>query len=170
MIYAGIGSRETPRDICKLFETIGEELANRKVLLRSGGAQGADEAFETGCKRVNGYRDIYLPWAKFRNNDSMLYDVTSEAMELAEKFHPAWDKLADSGRLLMGRNSHILFGDELIRPVDFIICWTNEGLTVGGTGQCLRMAESFYIPIFNLGRDDDINQLWNRIDLLSMFR
>ena len=165
MIYAGIGSRECPKDTCKVFEDIGEELAKRKVLLRSGGAQGADEAFETGCKRVNGYRDIYLPWAKFRNNDSMLYDITSEALELAEKFHPAWDKLSDSGKQLMARNSYQILGDDLVTPCNFVVCWTKDAKPIGGTAQAIRLAEHHNIPIFNFGNGLTLEQFWAQLDL-----
>ena len=168
LIYSGIGSRETPKDICKIFESIGEELAKRKFLLRSGGAQGADEAFEIGCKKINGFRDIYLPWAKFRNNDSMLYDVTPEAVELAEKFHPAWDKLSDSGKQLMARNSFQILGDDLKTPSDFVVCWTLDGKPVGGTAQAIRIAEYYNIPIFNFGNGLTEAQFYSRLDLYFM--
>lgn len=59
MYYAGIGSRETPTFVLEAFKQIGEELAKLGVILRSGGASGADSAFEEGCDRVNGERDIY---------------------------------------------------------------------------------------------------------------
>lgn len=40
--YAGIGSRSTPKDILKLFESLGRYLATCNFILRSGGADGAD--------------------------------------------------------------------------------------------------------------------------------
>lgn len=38
--YAGIGSRSTPKDILKLFESLGRYLATCNFILRSGGADG----------------------------------------------------------------------------------------------------------------------------------
>ena len=47
--YTGIGSRETPTAILDLMIAIGGVLAQRGFTLRSGGADGADDAFEQGC-------------------------------------------------------------------------------------------------------------------------
>jgi len=44
--YAGIGSRETPVDILKEMTNVGTELDKEKYNLQSGGAIGADMAFE----------------------------------------------------------------------------------------------------------------------------
>ena len=48
--YAGIGSRNTPKEVLDVFESIGKYLALQGFVLRSGGADGADRAFERGCK------------------------------------------------------------------------------------------------------------------------
>ena len=71
--YAGIGSRSTHQEVLKAFEYRGEELAMRGYMLRSGGANGVDSAFEKGCVKVNGEKEIYLPWKEFNNNNSPLY-------------------------------------------------------------------------------------------------
>ena len=47
--YTGIGSRETPDSILSLFNDIVFQLAGLGYTLRSGGADGADTAFEEGC-------------------------------------------------------------------------------------------------------------------------
>ena len=47
--YAGIGSRETPPQVLEQMRKIGTFLAERHYVLRSGGAKGADTAFELGC-------------------------------------------------------------------------------------------------------------------------
>ena len=44
MIYAGIGSRETPTRVCEVFTEIASWLAGNGYILRSGHAQGADQA------------------------------------------------------------------------------------------------------------------------------
>ena len=51
--YAGIGSRETPKEILKEMTKIGQELESKGYTLRSGGAIGADKAFE-GANQNNG--------------------------------------------------------------------------------------------------------------------
>ena len=59
--YAGIGSRVTPLPFIRCFRTIGEELSYSGYILRSGGADGADKAFEQGCDDAGGKKKyIYL--------------------------------------------------------------------------------------------------------------
>jgi hypothetical protein len=52
---------------------------------------------------------------------------------------------------MMGRNSYQMLGSDLKIKTDFVICWTPGGKMVGGTGQALRMAAYYGIPVFNLG-------------------
>ncbi|NYZ25158.1 hypothetical protein HND93_36125, partial [Azospirillum sp. ROY-1-1-2] len=65
MHYAGIGSRETPPAVLEVMAAVGERLAQLGWVLRSGGAVGADQAFERGCDRVGGRKEIFLPWPGF---------------------------------------------------------------------------------------------------------
>jgi predicted Rossmann fold nucleotide-binding protein DprA/Smf involved in DNA uptake len=60
--YAGIGSRETPKDICLYMTAIAKRLASLGYTCNSGGADGADSAFERGAV-IN--RQIFLPWDGF---------------------------------------------------------------------------------------------------------
>jgi hypothetical protein len=145
MIYAGIGSRETPEKILKYMEWLGETQAVYGNTLRSGGAKGADEAFETGVDRVRGPKEIF--GAK---------DATPEAIELAKAFHPNWGSCSPYARRLHGRNSMIILGGGLNDPVELVICWTKGGFPVGGTGQGIRIAEAYDIPIINLGNKKDL--------------
>jgi hypothetical protein len=46
--YAGIGSRETPKTICKMMELIAFGLGRQGFTCRTGGADGADRAFLKG--------------------------------------------------------------------------------------------------------------------------
>lgn len=59
----------------------------------------------------------------------------------------------------MGRNSYQVLGKDLCLPCDFILCWTQNGRIEGGTGQALRIARHFKIPVFNFGSKtkDEIN-------------
>ena len=177
--YAGIGSRETPQDILDLMRTIGEYLAKKGYTLRSGGAGGADIAFEEGCDRAQGNKEIYLPWKGFNKSPSEFYlqsnAKSKEAEELAKKFHPAWNMLTPAARKLMARNGMQVLGPDLNTPVSFVVCWTKQiwapGKNVGGTGQALRIAYSRDIPILNLRSPEtiaDINDhMYLGIDFLE---
>ncbi len=57
--YTGIGSRETPEDIQITMKGIAEKLYNLEYILRSGGADGADRAFEYGHDDIHNLLDSY---------------------------------------------------------------------------------------------------------------
>lgn len=146
--YAGIGARETPPEICAKMTKIATILATKGYILRSGGADGADKAFEKGVMNVL-KKEIYLPKLKFNGSLSTLLP-SPEAFDIAARFHPVWDELDESSKRFHARNAHQVLGKDLKTPSEFVICWTKDGKASGGTGQALRMAEHYKIPIRNL--------------------
>ena len=165
--YAGIGSRETPQEFLKLFTKVATYLSKKGYILRSGGANGSDLAFEKGVQ--NNLKEIYLPWNGFNGSTSKLVVSDKRAFEIAEKYHPYWYNLKQGAKKLQARNSHQVLGLDLNTPSSFIICWTKGGKMVGGTLQALRMAKDYNIPIFNCGKYNDVlecaNDLKKFIDL-----
>lgn len=134
--YAGIGSRETPEPTLNLMRRIAISLQNAGWTLRSGHAHGADRAFEMGA----GVRaEVYRP-----------RDVTPAALDLASQFHPAWERCDKYARSLHARNGFQVLGMDLATPSRFVCCWTRDGKASGGTGQALRIATAYHIPVFNL--------------------
>lgn len=154
MIYTGIGARSTPKEVLNAFEYLGEELAKRNIILRSGGAEGADSAFEKGCDKINGPKEIYLPWKNFNEKKDGIYqyEFCEKAFSLAKQYHPNFDLLSKGGKALMARNSYQVLGLDLETPTNFIICYTENGKGQGGTGQALRIAKEYGIKICDFGR------------------
>ena len=152
--YAGIGSRECPPDVCATMSTIASRLDKLGYRLRSGGADGADTAFERGATN----KEIFLPWDGFNGRvaDGLTYIVPNFDERYTKQFHPKPDSLGKGAKLLMSRNANQVLGRDLNDPVDFILCWTKDGKASGGTGQAMRIAASRNIPIFNFknGYDD----------------
>jgi len=152
--YAGIGSRKTPADIQQQMTLIARRLDSMGYCLRSGGANGADTAFELGATN----KQIFLPWDGFngRYADGRNYIVPPYNKSLVELFHPKPFSLSPAGQKLMNRNSYQVLGPTLEDPVDFVLCYTKDGKISGGTGQALRIAKHFNIPVFNMknGLDD----------------
>jgi hypothetical protein len=157
LIYTGIGSRETPEQTLSLFQTIGRELAQRRHLLRSGFADGADMAFFKGTDSIPDARmEMYIPWPGF--NRAPLYDErfivpawTPALVQLAAAHHPAWDRCSQGAQKLHARNGCQILGEDLSTPADLVICWTVGGKGTGGTGQAIRIARSRGIRIFDFG-------------------
>lgn len=154
MFYTGVGSRQTPQPVLDLMFRVGSFLANRNITLRSGGAIGADLAFENGCKSANGPRQIFLPTDP----------ISDEQREIARRHHPIFDQLKPYTQRLHSRNVCQVLGPDLKSPSDFPICYTRNGSGQGGTGQAIRIASTYNVPIFDIGtpRDGDIRRhLWD---------
>lgn len=158
-IYAGIGSRNTPVNVLRLMEEFGAEAAKCGHTLRSGGAHGADNAFTKGALSVDpALVRLYVPWQGYNNNttDKHSYvhpgEVSSEALDLAATFHPAWGRCQQAARKLHARNACIMLSASLEDPVDLVVCWTDEAQGRGITGQALRVAKEHDVEILDLGR------------------
>ena len=163
-IYAGVGSRETPDTILKLMVNIAVDLAQKGWLLRSGLAEGADQAFHLGATIANGQQENYIPWKGFNGASSQAIITPhlpswNAALKISSRFHPAWGRCSEGAKKLHGRNLYQIVGRGLDLPVDCVICWTKNGREIGGTAQAMRIAKHLQIPIFNLFFDDHINKL-----------
>lgn len=146
--YTGIGSRETPTDICSKMTDLAFALSKLDWCLRSGGAEGADIAFELGADN----KEIYLPWDGFNNKwtKNQGYYVPVFNQWFVEEYHPDMHRLSAGGLKLMSRNTYQVLGQDLKTPSKVVFCWTKDGKASGGTGQALRIAMDKGVPIVNL--------------------
>ena len=169
LTYTGIGSRNTPDEILEKMFVIGEELARAGWCLRSGYADGADRAFSDGASTVpNARMEIFLPWGRFNgaptNHPAFIYGdrhtllVQAAAEKLAKFVHPAWHNCSVGAKKLHTRNVYQVYGANLDKVSDMVICWTRNGETVGGTATAIRLALRAGIPIFNLGNTDALDE------------
>lgn len=147
LVYTGVGSRQTPQNIIDEMIKIGKTLGEAKWTLRSG---GADLAFEQGCDRAAGSKEIFLPSKGFNKNKSPLHNQLPEAFDIASTLHPAWPNLKPFVRKLMARNVHQVLGPNLDSPSEFVICWTPYGEAVGGTALAINLAKREGVPVYNI--------------------
>ena len=168
MLYAGIGSRETPKEVLDVMPQVAKYLESLGYTLRSGGAAGADAAFEKG---VTSKKEIFLGNVKTGERE----------LKIAEEIHPAWNVMLDSTRKkaiakgndpersasfvanLMARNTNQIFGKNLDTPVDFVLFYAKETSDplrpAGGTGQAVEMARRKGIPTINMADTNWRDQL-----------
>ena len=158
LVYAGIGARATPAETQELMTQVAAELGAQNFTLRSGGARGADQAFEAGANLANSPKQIFIPNDGFNGRtsgvDSASADIPRRAFDIAAEHHPSWDRLKPATQALHARNTLQILGPHCDQPVDFVLCWTADGRDSGGTGQALRVARAYNIPIANLGGPD----------------
>ena len=167
MSYAGIGSRRTgdaidpdsKRPILEVMEEIATELEGLGYTLNSGHADGPDQAFEKGVKE-DSHKQIFL-----KSN------ATSRTYKIAREVHANWRALSAYAKGLQARNTFQVFGRDLDKPVDFVLCYTPDGAendprtgetehltgynrpgipNTGGTGQAISMASMKGIPVINM--------------------
>lgn len=166
--YAGIGSRECPKEILELIVKTAFWLSNKNFILRSGGAEGCDKAFEFGCDKANGKKEIFLPWKGFNNSTSQYIVKEKKAFDIAAKYHPRYATLKDGAKKLQARNSHQVLGWDLDTPSSFVVCYTKEGKGEGGTGQAIRIAKDYNIPVFDFGKFKSIDE--SRIEFMNFIK
>lgn len=153
-LYAGIGSRRTPSDVQHMMARMAKRLAELGFTLRSGGADGADKAFEAGATK----KEIFYA-----------QDATPETIAIASKLHPAWHLCNEYARNLHARNVNQILGRDLKSPVDFVLCYTPDGCThhstktrdTGGTGMAISVASTRDIPVINMANKEWKEQLTN---------
>lgn len=170
MYYTGIGSRETPEEILKLFKKIAIQLNSWDYILRSGGALGADSAFEDGA---GDKKQIFLPWDGFQNkkvdDKNYFLGITKSAFDIAKRYHPTFNNLGNKSKAFMTRNTMQVLGYDTLTPSEFIICWTKDGKDSGGTGQAIRIAKARGIMVYNFYNESDRRSFQKLLETLSVF-
>ena len=155
--YTAVGSRSTPDHVLELMEKIARDLYDIGYTLRSGGADGADQAFGRGARER---AHIYLPWTDFGHVEpgalsvALGSQIEPELSRIAATIHPNWANLTVGPRKLHARNVRQLLGTTLRRPSQFLICWTPDARPVGGTATALKLADQLRVPVYNLAWRD----------------
>lgn len=156
--YAGIGSRKTPDNVIHVMEDMGEALAKLGFILKTGNAQGADQAFARGANRVDPHLIwLYLPWKGYEKEaivegNRVLYP-SQEDVDEAVKRHPAGENLTYGVRKLMGRNLGI------ISQIEKVYAYQIPELTRGGTWFGINYAVEFGIPVVNLALEEELERV-----------
>lgn len=159
--YAGIGSRSTPIEIQTVMKNIATILERKGYILRSGGALGADKAFQSGVINPNNC-DIFLA------SDTL----SQQAIDSVHKYHPMPKALSSYAFKLMARNYYQIKGKtEDSIPSYCVICWTPDGCTshqertikTGGTGQAISIASESGITVYNLANPETLSKFKNWI-------
>jgi hypothetical protein len=159
--FTGIGSRKTPENVLRLMQAIGFRLGSLGIRLRSGGAEGADSAFEVGARRAikenHGLEPlIYLPYPGFRGKSGITFAANSktwkEATRIIQDTHPAWDRCSDFAKKAHTRNAFQILGSDLRTPSQFLVFYAevSRGEIQGDTKTAVALAKKFQIPCFNL--------------------
>lgn len=173
--YTGIGSRETPKAILDIMEDLANWCSEKGCILRSGGADGADTAFETGCNNWGGDKEIYIPWGNFNDrsvSEEGIFvrgnDVNSR--EIASTIHPVFYSLGRGAQALHARNVNQVLGRDSSNPdpSSFLIYFaprTKNGNIKGGTATAVKLAERFGVDCWNMFDNHKIEDIKSWIEM-----
>lgn len=179
MHYTGIGSRKTPPDILLLMEDIAKELCLSGFELYSGGAEGADRAFEKGA--ISGFFNeenkqtkvatIFIPWEGHSSPISStctIYlvpgdDRFDEAAEEISDIVPWFDSMSYGAKKRHARNVWQVLGASKQCRSQFVVYWTPgdpKGGPTGGTRTAVLLAQRYGIPTYHVGDPEQLKALY----------
>lgn len=188
--YAGIGSRKLTVHNSLIMAEFAFYMTLSGYRLNSGAADGSDTSCEWGAKlaydlladmgwvpkgEYERVMSIYLPWTGFNGRPSTPAYITKTlplAETITKEHHPAWNNLSRPARLMMKRNCHQALGLDLQTFADFLFCWTPDGASTinttsgrtGGTGQAIRIAETYGIKTLNFGYSEHKKILLKKLE------
>lgn len=156
-LYTGIGSRKTPASMLTNITNIAKSLDSMGYILRTGNAQGADNAFRLGTGKQT-------PCVYYPNPKDFDPTMWQRAKDIVSQYCTECDlyRMAPYVQNLLIRNMFQVTGSSLNSPTSMVICYSpvsdpcnKDG---GGTRYACRYARDLNIPIYNLynKRDTDV--------------
>lgn len=151
-IFAVIGTREPDENQAECAKNLAFCLAIlRDCTIRTGGAYGIDQRAMEGSQGRN--LEVFLPWSTYNRDivppksrvvvyNPILHISWADSVRA---HHPAWDKLSRGSFALHARNFGIICGEPEAR-VHGVLAFPDER-GGGGTGQGIRIAATYHIPI-----------------------
>lgn len=174
--YTGVGSRETPWYICNIMTVLASILEAQNFILRSGGALGADQAFEKGVSNPSRKMTLLADALFVENGKNILYTKyqisESRIFINNNNVHPLWHNLKEYAKKMHTRNIFQVMGLDLDKPAKFTVCWTRDAAKTieqtsrktGGTGTAIKASCINNIPVYNLANYDDLNRILNYME------
>ncbi|MDU8351415.1 hypothetical protein RYA05_05890 [Pseudomonas syringae pv. actinidiae] len=176
---AGIGSRRLTHASSKRQMYFACCIVFAGYKEHSGGADLSDTSHEVGAKiaydamcqldpalipgEYSRVMQIFLPWAGFNGRkagvrEGYVVHCPPEALSVTQPFHPGWSHLSEAAQKMMSRNAMQILDLDLQTPVRFVMCETPDGAytakmtssKTGGTGQAIRIADHYNVPVYNL--------------------
>lgn len=154
--WSGIGSRQTPPEICNLMTKIAFKLEQNNYILRSGKAIGADLAFEKGIQNFKN-KCIYTV-ENFDFSPENYEMCKSEILSILDS-NIDFENYSKSAQILILRDVNQVLGSRktCLKKSKFVICWTKHvnyyakpPNACGGTRFAVRIALKHGVPVFNL--------------------
>lgn len=162
--YVLTGNTDAPQEALTLIQTLATKLAELDYTVRTSGFDGPDKSLHSMA-----LKELILPWSGFGGVESKFTFTSEEAKFLARKTFSGYDALTnDSVKTFLAKNVRLVFGQNLRSPALFVVVWTKDGVTnpkdasrdTGNMRHVITVAHENRIPLFNLGREGEIERIY----------
>lgn len=164
--YAAVGDQTCPSRYYDIITKITRYFESDGYVVRTRGSKGFDEVVDESVER----KELFVPWRGFEGRTTNTYNPSQDVFDKAAEFHPRWYKLNNRVRRIMASATACVLGPDLKSRSEFVICWTPDAEQGGGTGQSIRVASYYGIPVFDLAGmpyDELKNGVDNYLEKLS---
>lgn len=166
--YVIASNQNVPPEIVEQFKEIIHKLNAYGFTLRYSSMRGTIDDHISGLADKE---ELYLPWKNFGDKDSPFNYNHLLSIEAAREHQPGYDDLPnDKVKAFLAKNARMMFGNkDLKSPALFFITWTECGSTIrhskmGNMANPTSLANSRFIPVFNLQNPSDKERLYKLIE------
>jgi len=170
-----IGTKDDLDEIrIKTCLLIGYWIAKQNKFVHSGNAKGCDNLYATGANNVNPSL-VHLYLSDNKHNSKFIVDGNilhyqedfPDWSGIAEMYHPRYNFLPKYAQKLFNRNAGIVLASDLVIAMPSRLkSWG------GGTGHGMKIAKGLGIPVINLSREEEreeiIKFILNDSDVFSL--
>lgn len=150
--YAGTGDREVPANIREMLTGYAKKLDSLGYILRTGGGEGCDEAFEAGAKN----KELILPYSRYNNKrKGFIYTRTPGSYNSLKLLRCRSWRIRSYIIPLFERVYFELMGINNEPVSEFLLCYVTN-TQHGCGGHAVRIAKFGRIPVFNIAHEEDI--------------
>jgi hypothetical protein len=172
--YAVTGNKECPPHILGRVKNIVSKLDKANFVLRTGGLEGAEETAETSVTNQLNI-ELHLPWKEFAGKTSKFMYSNELVKGIAKIFQPSFDTLPLPVQGFLSKNVRLVYGKDGKSPAMFVVVYSEDGAEspsektpkTGNILHVLSLAAATHIPIFNLGKPDAEERLYQFLKLES---
>ena len=152
----------------KVF-TLMSDLKNKEFIFRYNGS-GNDTVATMTYHRFKANSDTFLPFKTFRTDaeDVLVDKPTKDSLRIAAHYVKDFNDKSLAIRSFSARDIHVMLGEKCNAPLNFLIIYSKDCAEIGK--ECdykttktatfpIRVAEDLNIPVFNLAKENRIDQL-----------
>ena len=170
--YLAISNEGVPDSVLERVRVISKKLKEMGYTHRDLASPSRDKMNGVATLGAEDKVAIYTAWAGYGKDDIndrskiVVHAPSEKAYRIATKYNTSFNKLKPAIRAFIARDMAALLGEDSNTPIDFLLCWTENGeekkkeltTNTGKLRNMIYLCNEFNIPVFNLGKSDAIDR------------